>query len=276
MICYAVDTSRLHLYLARLSLQSLRRWNSSIRVRVFCYGRVSASSAKAFSKLGAEVVFRKKTSAVPATFLKWDALRGTKESRVLYVDADTLFFQDPSVLFRKFKKRDFYAREEYGTRPGVGFQLLGNTVFEPQIHPKKFKAISLLFGFKPRPVFNTGVMLLNNGFAEKMGDRFEEMTEIYRTFVEKPAYYPAENFHIVDEVVSSIIFGRLARFSFERISKEISPWYCEWKAGAVPGPGVVMHSWSKYSPFFVREFAGAQAARRLPFLIPVEKGYVEY
>jgi len=276
MIYYAVDTSRLHLYLVRLSLQSLRRWNSDIEVKVFCYGDVPAASRRGFLKLGAEVVSMRKPKAIPATFLKWHALRGMENSRVLYVDSDTLFFGDPLKLFRKFKTRDFYAREEYGTRPGVGFQLLGNSVLEPQIYDKKLKAISLILGFKRRPIFNTGVMLFNNGFAGKMGKRFDEMTEVFRTFVEHPGYYPAENPHLMDEVVSSIVFGRLPRFSYERISKKVSPWYCEWKAGVVSSPGIVMHSWSKYSPYFVREFVGAREAAKLPFLIPVENGYVEY
>jgi hypothetical protein len=119
-------------------------------------------------------------------------------------------------------------------------------------------------------------MLFNHGLARRVSEQTGEMTRLHELFTEKPAYYPAEGRHIADEVISSILFGKLDRFSWGKISKEVSPWYCEWKAGAVPNRGIVMHSWTKYSPFFVREFAGHREAKRLPFLIPVENRYAEY
>jgi hypothetical protein len=280
LIFYAVDSSALHLYLARLSLQSLRRRNPVIPVKVFLFGMKDAAIRRKLEKLGAEVISlpkeRKSSDRLPSTFLKWQALEHVDSERALFVDADTWFFDDPEGLFERFGRKDFCAREEYGTRPGAGFQLLGNYVLKPQIHPKKFKAISVMLDFKQKPIFNTGVMVFNHGFAARMGERLNEMRDLLRFFARKPAFYPAENPHIIDEVVSSIVFGRLDKFSYAKIPKEISPWYCEWKARAVTKPGIVMHSWSKYSPFFVREFAGPKAAAQLPFLIRVEKEYSEY
>jgi hypothetical protein len=229
VVYYTINNSALHLHLGLLSVQSLRRQNRSIPVEIFFYGSVPLTVRKKFERLGAKINTRpslkdtKDCRHLVPFFQKWEALRHLTSERALFVDADTWFCQDPLKMFDRYQQRDFYAREEYGTRPDIGYQLLGNMVMEPQLHPKKMKSISVMLEFKTQPIFNTGVMLFNHGFGQKVGAWVPEMNRLAKLFAKKPAYFPAQNWHLIEEVTASITFGKLPKFSYGKIKKEDSP-----------------------------------------------------
>lgn len=280
LVYYAVNKSRLHRYLARLSLSSLRRHDRSTSVVVVVYGGLSARERRSFERYGARVVedeLPEGFQGLPASYLKWAALKAVgRADRLIYLDADTIVFRKPALLLDAARGADFCAREEFGTRAGIGYQLLGSFVMKPQLHPRRHQAISRMLGFQAGTVYNTGVMILGESARRHMERNLVRMTELHSFFAANPDFYPAEERHIEEEIVASWLLGLLRPARRLRLPKRISPWYCEWKAGAVADPGVVMHSWTMYCPFFVREFAGPKAAARLPFLLPVRRQYAEY
>ena len=249
---------------------------------VFLYGPSKARDRRKFESYNAEVIElpklrdRKETRFLLPFFQKFEALRHLDSDRVLFVLLTLGSLKTPLSFSSFLRVKIFTPEKSTGPGPELGVSVVsGNCVMAPQIIRKKFKAISLMLDFKPQPIFNTGVMIFNRGFGHKVGAKISEMNELAKIFADKPAYFPSESLHLMDEVVSSIIFGRLKKFSYGIIPKKISPWYCEWKAGVIRDPGIVLHAWTKYSPFFVRDFVGETEVRRLPFIIPVEKEYSE-
>ena len=279
LVFYAVDSSPVHLFLAQQSLRSLRTQNKTVAVRFYTTRALGPKHLRFWRENKVDVIVLPKDKSqlpLPPTFLKWRALEQVKAPKALYVDADTWFSKDPLQFLDAYNRKHFYAREEYGTHPKRGMQLLGNQVLMPQIHRGKLRAFAKIFGGKPATVFNTGVMIFNHGFGSEIGARYSEIEEIYRFVRQKPAFYPGENWHIADEIFLSILLGTRPSNQIGRISKEHSPWYNEWKAGVVRSPGYVMHAWTQYAPFFLKDLAGLRRARALPIQIPAESRYREY
>jgi hypothetical protein len=206
--------------------------------------------------------------------MKWHAISEMEEERVLYLDADTICFRDPQELFDTCRERVLYAREEFGTHPGHGAQQLGNMLVLPRIDRHRLRAWQRLFGARPAPILNSGVMVFNKGFSKTLAELIPAFESTREMLVARPADFPATNRQIEDEVVAALVFGTLQEFRPGFILKKHSPWYCEWKAGVVSDPGVVMHLWSAHAAFYVLDFEGPEALRDFPYPVRVETRYL--
>src|SRR3954466_8343346 len=95
VVYYAVNNDPLYLFCARQSVLSLRRLNKSIQVKIFIFGDCTQDDATFFKTRSVDLISMQKTSRSRVTILKWFPLKHLdKFERVLFVDADTIFFED--------------------------------------------------------------------------------------------------------------------------------------------------------------------------------------
>jgi len=183
LVCYSVsfvngDTQSLLGQIAG-SLASLRRFNRSVAVVVFCYGdapprlarlcaeydgllqlqgdyarRLYDLSPRGWSILASYPVLHK--------FLNHAWLAATSARQVLYCDCDTVFRADVAPLFDAYPEPDIVAREEvhssrspHGPNPGF--------LDEPALN-----LVAASLGVTAVPPFNSGVVLMNHRIWEQL------------------------------------------------------------------------------------------------------------
>ncbi len=104
--------------------------------------------------------------ALYPTFHKFLALQNLplqSVTQLLYLDCDSFFFSDVSLLFDRYATADWYAREEPSSRRShLGYK------------PKHVDELMLQYiagneRVRYVPPFNSGVCLLNNGVGQKLG-----------------------------------------------------------------------------------------------------------
>ena len=264
-VYYAITPDPFYVYGAWKSIESLRRFNPTIDVHVFIsLGRSSdAKVADVFRGTGATVWLADKTRlGFPVDgyferyFLRWLALRNLTYESLLYVDADTVFSQDPDRLFEKLTEHDFYAREEMGAAPDQRAYLNGNLILYPQIDHSALSKAAAALSARKRPVFNTGVMLFNRSIHRDIAAKLSRMYDVYQDLVRGRLAYPSVNAHIKDEVTVSLVLGTHSNISCGLFDRELVPWYFEYKSGQARSPGIVMHVLNEFVPFYLKEFHG--------------------
>jgi hypothetical protein len=263
-VYYAVNDNPKYLFCVARSVQSLRSHNSSIPVFVFMFGSPAAATVRKLARLDVAVVVRPAVNARRLTFLKWYALRSLDSERLLFVDADTVFFSNPFRLFRALDRLDFYAREEVGTIRHRSYpHLIGTLPVPMQLDVAAFAALCRRQGVRQLPIFNSGVMLFNHGTHHRVAGRVERFESLRKAFQTGRLGYPCSNRCIVEEIVAAMVLGSLPSLRCGVIPPALSPWYIEHRAGDVHRPGVVMHVWMEYYPFYLDEFEGKR--RRAQF-----------
>ena len=94
-------------------------------------------------------------------------------TQLLYLDCDTYFFDDVSLLFDHYAEHDWYAREEPRSRRSPH-------AYDPKhVDELLLDYIARKEGLRPVKPFNSGVCLMNHGFW----GRLEGMRESYLGFV---------------------------------------------------------------------------------------------
>lgn len=253
-VYYAVNNSLKYLLWVHASIKSLRRHNRSIKVYLWLAGPAEPKSLSFVSRLNVRLISRPSVPFEERYFLKWLALKDLSEPRLLFVDADTIFFQDAMKMFRLHCESDFYARRESGTEPGKGPFLCGNRYINVQLDQKGFSSLFELAHSTAVPLFNTGVMVLNNAIHRKIVDRMDEFRQVRIEFDENRLPYPCSNRHITEEMVAAIVLGRIRGFSYQLIKPIVSPWYWEFKGGDVRSPGLIVHTGSEFFARALQDF----------------------
>lgn len=155
------------------SIRSLRMHNKEIPVWLFLFdggseqlfheaerNRVHVQSMGNYRKFLQQAHPRGEVLALYPTFHKFLALTElplADVTQLLYLDCDTFFFKDISLLFHKHDKHDWYSREEPASmRSHFGYD------------PKHIDEVLLEYIAKGEslryvPPFNSGVCLLNGG-----------------------------------------------------------------------------------------------------------------
>lgn len=275
MVYYALNENPLHLDLTLHSVKSLRKYNIKVPVEVFIFGKLAKKDKLNLLKLNVSVREMAFPKEVDATYLKWFALPFINAKRILYLDSDTYFFGDVEILFKKYRKKEFYAREELGASKKLGYQQLGNLVIPPIINHRKMQALSKFLNFKIVPFFNSGVMMMSQAFAWKMGAQTEEFSRLRQFFCEKPLLLPSMIPYLAEQVVAAIMVGKIKDFDFGHLDRGDVPFYVEWRGKGVPSPGLLMHYHSYSAPFFFRDIKGEKLARRLRFPAPFTFEYLQ-
>lgn len=282
LVYYAFNDDPLRVDLALRSVRSLRKHNPRIPVELFVFGKLRKKEKADFLGQGASIRELPFPKDIDATYLKWFGLPHVNAERILYVDVDTYFFEDVARLFQKYRDKDFYARIELGGCEHLGYMQLGNTMILPRLNHGKMKALSRVLDFQIVPLFNTGVMLMTRRFAREMGkttDQSVEFSRLRKFFLEKPKFSAAYFAYETEEMIASMLLGRLKKrvrgIRLGNFSKKDVPYYLEWTGRAVRSPGILMHYFSYSAPFFFRDIKDLQSVRSIRYPSPFSLKYLQ-
>lgn len=155
---YVVNEYPFYMKMVVNSLQMLRKYNSSIRVKVFFItdqgkGVILRSGISPFEfssekfiescqQLNAEIVYCELLDVEGYFYAHRHYLKDCEESSIFHIDSDTFIFGDVEQMFEVYKDVDFVACESHW------YQKLPSEVL-------------------PITPFNSGVMLWNNGWLQK-------------------------------------------------------------------------------------------------------------
>lgn len=161
------------------SIRSLRTYNQSIPIVVYTYGDVPLELAPALEPLGVRLHHKGSYQSTIARlsprgwqtlsqypllhkFLNFHEIAAHQPDQVLFLDCDTLFFQDVDTLFTRYGTADCYAREEptcarshYGYNPAY-------------LDEAALARLAASENLTPPPPFNLGVVSLNHGLWERL------------------------------------------------------------------------------------------------------------
>jgi hypothetical protein len=252
---YAVNDNPVYLSYVKKSIESLRKYNSTIKIFLFIFGDILITG-NFYKKNNVEIIFKEKAEPNYFTSLKWlalpDLLKIEAES-LLFADADTYFFADIMKLFDNCKQVDLYAREEIGTETNPKLSV-GRISFRAKLNHLGFAALARAFKAKKIPVFNTGVMVFNNSFFKRIPDQLPFYKSIMENFLNGRLAYPSDNKKLIDEITASLVFGTMENFNYGLLNREISPWFIEFNEGEVHNPGILMHIFAYHYEEFARRF----------------------
>jgi len=223
-----------------VSIRSARKLNRDIPIAAFIYSAGKDSLPKHvipfLRRHNVRYILSPAMDDSWKTFLKWFALEHLAEyKRVLIVDADTVFFEDPHLLFKKYKKKDFWVRIEEFTDPKKTYRRFGNIDWPKQ------RALAHSLNARELPIFGSGVMLFNKGFHRRVAEILPEFTRLHTLFLEKKLALPSSNFFIREEIVASLAMGQIGHFDYGIFNSEDYVWYNDWLKWKSSGLGIIMH-----------------------------------
>jgi hypothetical protein len=148
------------------SVRSLREHNRTIPAVLFLYGVESDVLLREADRQSIQVVrlgdfeasMRHPMAHVLALYPFWHKLPSLRHAppaeRLLYIDCDTFWFDDPERLLAAHSEADWYARDEVYSRRGYPLE------YDPHyLDEDKFRLITESLGATWFPPFNTGVIL---------------------------------------------------------------------------------------------------------------------
>jgi hypothetical protein len=161
------------------SIRSLRQFNRAAPIVVFAYDDVPPDLARTLTPYDVRVVHQGSYKARLARdlphgwqvlagypllhkFLNFDAIAALAPEQVLFLDCDTLFFNDVDALFTRYASAHCCAREEPTTRRS-------HYGYEPRyLDEDAMASIARACGIAVPPPFNLGVVLMNHGLAARL------------------------------------------------------------------------------------------------------------
>ena len=194
------------------SIRSLREFNNEIPVYLFCD---DPAFIPPYFRLNYNVNVLPFVDGFDHTMLsawsihRWYNLKYFEDYsyNILYLDSDTIFYDDVQYIFDTYSRYDVYGREEFGFRhdPNTGG---GKGIREAL--SKVDKAINALGGKEEVYKYCCGVILLNNNIHTKIIDRLDELTELMNIFKNGAQLMPIPNSRIVDQYAIWILLSRLS------------------------------------------------------------------
>ena len=166
-----------------------------------------------------------------------------KYDRVLYVDSDTIWHDDPQLLFDKYNVAEVYGREEIGfpmdTNTGAygkdGRYLLD--MVDAGIVSEWTAGQSGTIS----PKYCMGVMLFNNRFHNYVHSKIEYLKSCIQKCIDGDQFYPLPNLRIVDEYAMWCLLGQNTVASYDYFSpQDVSMPYGEKKHADYYNP-VLLH-----------------------------------
>ena len=174
---------------------------------------------------------------------RWYNLKYFKDQscNILYLDSDTVFYDDVQYIFDTYSRYDVYGREEFGFRhdPNIGGgkgirraldnvdQCIRDQGGEDQI-------------FK----YCTGVMLFRNGIHLDFINRLDELVDLMFELKNGKIPYPVPNPRIVDEYALWIILSRIGVYPGLFATQDVTQGYVEQKHEEFFNP-IVIHYTTK-------------------------------
>jgi len=166
-----------------------------------------------------------------------------KYDRVLYVDSDTIWHDDPKLLFNKYNVAEVYGREEIGfpmdTNTGA-YGKDGRYLLDMVDAGIVSEWTSPQHGTIP-PKYCMGVMLFNNGFHNYVYSRVKYLKSCIQKCIDGKQFYPLPNLRIVDEYAMWCLLGQIHNASYDYFSpQDVSMPYGEKKHADYYNP-VLLH-----------------------------------
>ena len=128
-------------------------------------------------------------------------------TRILYVDSDTIFYSNVNYIFDTYTSRDIYGKEERGFRhcPITGssknirnsLDYVDTCIRESEGKTDVYK-------------YCCGVLLLNNDLHLKINFRLNELTELMYELLKGNLPYPLPNSRIADQYAIWILLSRMS------------------------------------------------------------------
>jgi hypothetical protein len=253
LVYYAINPQVKYMTMVAESVKSLRRKNKDISVLIFVFSAKETQVIRFFSGIQCEVRFLENRLDLPPYYFKWLALAEISEKRVLYLDADTYIYEDIASLFARYKRNDFYAREEIASKEGDYLEYVGTIPFRSQIRHAELKEVRKMFRSREMTVFNTGVMLFNHGIGRTVSRQQGFMAQLEVLFREGDVVYPCLNSHIREEIVATVALGRVRGLRPGVLRPSDVPWLMEVDGGRVDSHGIVVHILSIDYPYFAKK-----------------------
>ena len=166
-----------------------------------------------------------------------------KYDRVLYVDSDTIWHDDPQLLFDKYNVAEVYGREEIGfpmdTNTGA-YGKDGRYLLDMVDAGIVSEWTSPQHGTIP-PKYCMGVMLFNNGFHNYVYSKVKYLKSCIQKCIDGKQFYPLPNLRIVDEYAMWCLLGQINNASYDYFSpQDVSMPYGEKKHADYYNP-VLLH-----------------------------------
>ena len=164
-----------------------------------------------------------------------------ESSNILYLDSDTIFYDDVQYIFDTYSRYDVYGREEFGFRhdPNTG----GGKGIREKL-TRVDQAISALGGKESVYKYCCGVILLNNNIHTRIINKLDELTELMNIFKNGAQLMPIPNSRIVDQYAVWIILSRLSSTGGMFGIQDVTMGYIEEKHQEFFNP-VILHYTTK-------------------------------
>ena len=228
------------------SIRSLRDFNNEISVYLFCD---DPAFIPPYFRLNYNVNVLPFVDGFDHNMLsawsihRWYNLKYFEDqsSNILYLDSDTIFYDDVQYIFDTYSRYDVYGREEFGFRhdPNTG----GGKGIREKL-TRVDQAIYALGGKESVYKYCCGVILLNNNIHTKIISKLDELTELMNIFKNGAQLMPIPNSRIVDQYAVWIILSRLSSTGGMFGIQDVTMGYIEEKHQEFFNP-VILHYTTK-------------------------------
>ena len=228
------------------SIRSLRDFNNEIPVYLFCD---DPAFIPPYFRLNYNVNVLPFVDGFDHNMLsawsihRWYNLKYFEDqsSNILYLDSDTIFYDDVQYIFDTYSRYDVYGREEFGFRhdPNTG----GGKGIREKL-TRVDQAIFALGGKESVYKYCCGVILLNNNIHTKIINKLDELTELMNIFKNGAQLMPIPNSRIVDQYAVWIILSRLSSTGGMFGIQDVTMGYIEEKHQEFFNP-VILHYTTK-------------------------------
>jgi len=186
-------------------------------------------------------------------FSRWRHLARLPFERIVVVDADTYFYRSPEHLLEKYDEFDFYAREDLGAQRSRESMYVGGLKFSPQVDWDIVDGQRRDYAAKDLPLYNVGVMVFNNHFADRLRPAVHLIQTLRRAWTDGTLPYPCTNHHIMDEIAASYAIGTVEGCTVGVLERRDVPFFVELEKSRASASAV--HIWrANYKRFLVQEF----------------------
>lgn len=202
------------------SVSSLRKFNKTIPVYLFCSGTLKHQEDLLIDKYGVTIRQFNERDFDHEMLNAWsihrwynlkyfsDHTTGIRKTdySILYVDCDTIFYDDVQYLFNTYCTHDVYGREEIGFRhcPITGSNK--NIRFSLDVVDA---AIYASGGRSHMYKYCTGVVMLNNNLHVRITENINSLTQIMEDLKTGKAFNPMPNPRILDQYGVWLLLSKL-------------------------------------------------------------------
>ena len=194
----------------RHSITSIRKFNPDIHIYLFCD---DPSAVPSYFKEDFKVQVIESYPYDPNMLNAWSIHRWfnlqhfeDRDVNILYVDSDTIFYQDPKYLFETYTHHDIYGKEERGFRhcPIAGSEK--DIRFKLDLVDA---CILMEGGNVPIHKFCIGAILMNNNVHKEIVKKLYQLEVILKKLKANELLNPIPNPRILDQYAMWILWSRI-------------------------------------------------------------------